>query len=97
MTARTSRLVHGTGIQAAMHAMDAIHAATGTVDRDGFAGPLLMLRPHCRWRSGAWEFADAGTRLPWDGVQNVPAHRDLLCGHLGSMLRTILAPCRMAA
>jgi hypothetical protein len=86
LDARSSRLLHGTGTVAILHAMDVVHAHTGAASREAFEGPLLLLRPHCRWTAGAWDFAD-GTRLPWNRVQNVPAHRSMLSGHLAAVLR----------
>ncbi len=88
-TPATSRLVHGTGIVGMLHAMDVIHALTGADCHESFAGPLIALRPNCAWTRGTWDFG-AGIALPWNGLQNVPAHATLLSRHLERVLRAVL-------
>jgi hypothetical protein len=55
----------------------------GTIDADGahaeelIRAELALLRPHCAWTAGEWEFG-----LRWNEVQNLPTHIRLLSNHL---------------
>lgn len=75
-----SRLMHSAGIRAMGKLMDRM---MGTIDaeRDDadelVRAELALLRPHCAWTAGEWEF---GHR--WNEVQNLHAHIRLLSNHL---------------
>jgi DGQHR domain-containing protein len=75
-----SRLMHSAGIRAMGKLMDRM---MGTIDADGahaeelIRAELALLRPHCAWTAGEWEFG-----LRWNEVQNLPTHIRLLSNHL---------------
>ncbi|QYU69722.1 DGQHR domain-containing protein [Leptolyngbya sp. 15MV] len=70
-TPKTSRLVHGAGIQAMGYVMESLHADTGAEDRGSFKRGLLRLRGKTAWTSGDWTFGKERRR--WNSLQNVPA------------------------
>ena len=75
-----SRLMHSIGIRAMGKLMDRMLGAID-MDRDDaeerIQSELALLRPHCAWTSGEWEFG-----LRWNELQNVPTHMRLLPNHL---------------
>lgn len=76
-----SRLMHGAGIRAMGRLMDKA-LSTLNPKAEGAAehirSDLQLVAPHCRWTEGVW--GDIG--MPWDGLQNVSKHINLLSSFL---------------
>lgn len=75
-TSATSRLLHGSGLTAALAAVDIIATTLTTLQRSEIARRLGCMAHACAWTSGRW-MTTIGP-LPWNAVQNTPAHRALL-------------------
>ncbi len=67
-TPRSSRLIHSTGITALGHIMDAAFALRGAETKGQFVYFLEMLKPHCAWSLGTWNFQP--TPNQWSEVTN---------------------------
>lgn len=74
-TPRTSRLVHGAGIQALGYVMEVIYGWEGSVDQEAFAKHLQSLTPVVAWTKGSWSFSESDVR-PWNKIQNL--NRDVI-------------------
>jgi hypothetical protein len=87
-TAKTSRLIHGTGIVAMGYVMEAIYRKTGKYDRATFAKGLQPLVGKTAWTGGVWRFGRNET-VPWDRLQNVNRDVVTLTHHLIGLLRPL--------
>lgn len=87
--AKTSRLLHGTGITALGYAMEYIHAATGASKREDFVETLTAIRPACAWTDGEWTFGNEKRR--WNSLQNLSVDTKLLSFHLVHEVKKALA------
>lgn len=73
-----SRLMHGAGIRAMGRLMDRIMS---TIDpkhesaEQHVIHSLELVAPVCRWTAGRWDDLDG---MPWNEIQNVPRHIQLL-------------------
>jgi len=81
---RQCRLLHGAGVVTLGYLMDAMADQC----RDGawptqemFASHLAVIKPHCRWNEGYWDFG-ADIRRKWNEVQNTSKDINLLANHL---------------
>jgi DGQHR domain-containing protein len=73
-----SRLMHSAGLRAMGKLMDRVMATVDVGDsrlEQRLRRELAPLKPQCAWTSGVWVDLDD---LPWDKLQNVPAHVRLL-------------------
>jgi len=82
---KTSRLVHGAGIQAMGYVLEFLHARDGLESTGEFVDGLQPLLKYTAWTSGEWEFNE-NERRPWNTIQNL--HRDIQM--LASYLTRIL-------
>jgi DGQHR domain-containing protein len=73
-TAKTSRLIHGAGIQAMGYVMELLFAFEGARTTEEFKDGLEFLKGHTAWTSGAWDLAPGDVR-DWKAIQNL--HRDI--------------------
>lgn len=85
-TPKTSRLVHGAGIQALGYVMEALAVLEGARTWAQFAEHLGGLRGHTAWTSGAWDFGGEDQRH-WKAV-NVTS-RDIMT--LAKYLNTVVS------
>ena len=69
-TSRTSRLVHGAGIQAMGYVMEVLYSRDGSQRRAEFRSGLSCLAGRTAWTQGAWRYAENDIR-PWNSIQNV--------------------------
>jgi DGQHR domain-containing protein len=89
-----SRLMHSVGIRAMGKLMDRVMATVDISRPESAAWVRQQLRPLravCHWTSGTWE--DLGG-VPWNALQNVPAHLRMLSNLL---IRALLAGTRSDA
>jgi DGQHR domain-containing protein len=85
-TPKTSRLVHGAGIQALGYVMELLVGRDGAREREDFIRGLSVLRGHTAWTSGCWHFPDAGI-VPWNKLENTSRQIHGLAQHLVSIVR----------
>jgi DGQHR domain-containing protein len=85
-TPKTSRLVHGAGIQALGFVMELLVGRDGAQVRDEFAQGLSVLRGHTAWTSGSWRFSDSEV-VPWNKLENTSRQINGLAQHLVSIVR----------
>lgn len=84
-TARSSRLLHGTGIVAMGYVMDELCIRKGAKTQEDFEAGLQPLVGQTHWTEGEWNF---GTECrPWNSLQNTKADYRLLSHHLVRMVR----------
>lgn len=85
-TPKSSRLVHGAGIQAMGYVMEFLHARDGYESPGEFVDGLRPLAKYTAWTKGEWHFGE-GERRPWNTIQNL--HRDiqLLASYLTRVLK----------
>lgn len=86
---RKSRLSHGVGITSMGYIMDAAydrHHKTGRSLHETFSDCVEVIRPHCAWTSGFWEFG-GGIARKWNEVQNTPKDCQLVANYLLLKLR----------
>jgi DGQHR domain-containing protein len=69
-TPRTSRLVHGAGIQALGYVMEVVYAWERSTEEQVFERHLQRLEPFVAWTKGSWAFSETDVR-PWNKIQNV--------------------------
>jgi DGQHR domain-containing protein len=74
-TAKTSRLVHGAGIQALGFVMELLIGRDGACNRVQFAQGLRSLKGRTAWASGSWRFSDS-EQVPWNKLENT--HRQIV-------------------
>ncbi|MDA7686507.1 DGQHR domain-containing protein DpdB [Pseudomonadales bacterium] len=72
---KTSRLVHSAGLISIGFVMEHIYSSSKNPSLKEFKQQLAILKEHCAWTEGYWEFGD-DNRRPWNGLQFVP--RDYL-------------------
>lgn len=73
-----SRLMHGAGIRSMGRLMDKIMPSIRYRGKKGIQEvekELALISSHCHWTSGNW---DAMNGMPWNEVQNVPKHIQML-------------------
>ena len=73
-----SRLMHGAGIRSMGRLMDKIMPSIRYRGKKGIQEvekELALISSDCRWTSGNW---DAMNGMPWNDVQNVPKHIQML-------------------
>jgi DGQHR domain-containing protein len=86
-SSKTSRLIHGAGIQSMGYVMELICARDDATTQDGFERGLAPLLGKTAWTSGEWVFG-GDERRPWNSIQNL--HRDiqLLASFLTKVIKT---------
>jgi len=87
-TPKTSRLLHGSGVQALGYVMELLVGRYGAQTRRDFARGLAVLQGHTAWTSGSWRFSDSGP-LPWNRLEGSHAQVMMLAQHLVSMVRKL--------
>ncbi|MBI05804.1 MAG: hypothetical protein CMM54_02360 [Rhodospirillaceae bacterium] len=85
MNPKTSRLVHGAGIQSMGYAMEMAYARHAARDRNSFADKIMCLKEHVAWTSGYWKFP--GEDRPWNKLQNTAPDIRLLSDFLVRIVR----------
>jgi len=83
---KTSRLVHSTGIVSMGFVMEHIYSTTKNPSTKEFNKQLNVLKEHCAWTEGYWEFGD-DNRRPWNGLQFVSRDYLELTQYLIRLLR----------
>jgi DGQHR domain-containing protein len=84
-SAKTSRLLHGTGLLAMGYVMDELRIRDGATTQAKFERGLKPLVGRTHWRSGQWNFG--AERRPWNSLQNTKADYRLLSHHLVRLVR----------
>jgi len=80
---RKSRLMHGAGITAMGHVMDAIsdryhsERQVDVTSYDDFRNDLELLSPFCKWSNGYWDFGSE-RKVKWNELQNISKDINLL-------------------
>ncbi len=85
---RTSRLIHGAGITALGHLMDAAFTLQAKETKGGFIDILNIVKPFTAWSSGTWDFKP--TPKQWSEIQNVSKDIRQLSDYLYSCLTSEL-------
>lgn len=86
-TPKTSRLLHGTGIQALGFVMEFLRGNSGVMSAKQFAAGLAPLKGRTAWTSGTWVFSDA-ERVPWNKLENTHRQIAALAQHLVTIVRS---------
>lgn len=94
-TPKTSRLLHGAGIQALGDVMEILAARTGAKTADEFAEGLKCLEDKAKWTAGEWELG--GEVRKWNSLQNVNRDVALLKHYLVGVVKADLRQKRRAA
>lgn len=94
-TPKTSRLLHGAGIQAMGDVMEVLAQRTDARSVDDFQAGMECLKDRTAWTSGEWEFGGEVRR--WNSLQNVNRDVALLKHHLVSVLKANLRQKRSPA
>lgn len=77
-----SRLMHSVGLRAMGRLMDRIMGSVNIDDprvEERVRRELAPLKARCHWTSGTWDELGG---IPWNDLQNVPAHVRLLSNHI---------------
>ena len=85
-TPKTSRLVHGAGIQALGYVMELMAGRDGAHRKEDFVRGLSVLQGHTAWTSGCWRFSDTEA-IPWNRLENNSRQINGLAQHLVSIVR----------
>ena len=88
MTPRTSRLVHGVGIMGMSFVFEYIYSLNNSGDEETFTQTLELLKSHCAWTEGYWDFGEDNKR-PWNGLQFIPRDYLELSQHLIRLLKRL--------
>jgi DNA sulfur modification protein DndB len=90
---KKSRLMHGAGITALGHLMDAISERYHTEEREEitsythFKADLLELSEYCKWTNGYWDFG-TDQKVKWNELQNISKDIQILTNYLLKKYRT---------
>jgi DGQHR domain-containing protein len=84
-TPKTSRLVHGAGIQALGYVMETLAVLEGARTWEEFAEHLGCLRGQTAWTSGTWDFGDGDTRH-WKAINVTGRDIMTLAKHLDAIV-----------
>jgi len=85
-TPKSSRLVHGAGIQALGFVMELLVGRDGAQTQEDFARGVAVLKGHTAWTSGSWRFSDT-EEVPWNKLENTSRQINGLAQHLVSIVR----------
>ena len=85
-TPKSSRLVHGAGIQALGYVMELLVGRDGAQKKEDFARGLSVLKGHTAWTRGSWRFSDT-EEIPWNRLENTSRQINGLAQHLVSIVR----------
>jgi DGQHR domain-containing protein len=85
-TPKSSRLVHGAGIQALGYVMELLVGRDGAQTKEEFKRGLSVLKGHTAWTSGSWRFSDS-EEVPWNKLENTSRQINGLAQHLVSIVR----------
>ncbi len=86
---RQSRLLHGAGVVSLgflMELMVVRYTGEDYSSREFFETELRLMKPHCHWTQGTWDFGP-DQRRRWDEVQNVARDVQMLAEHLCRVYR----------
>jgi DGQHR domain-containing protein len=86
-TPKTSRLVHGAGIQALGFVMELLVGRDGAQTRKEFARGLASLKGRTAWTSGSWKFSES-EQLPWNRLENTHRQIVALAHYLVTVVRS---------
>jgi len=86
-TPKSSRLVHGAGIQALGFVMEFLVGRDGAQTRDDFERGLSVLKGRTAWTSGSWRFSEA-EQLPWNKLENTHRQIRALAQYLVTVVRS---------
>lgn len=84
---KESRLMHGAGMSAMGHLMDAIYDRyhseehNDMVSSEQFKHDLQLLKPHCKWTNGYWDFG-SDHKVKWNELQNISKDLQMLTNYL---------------
>ena len=84
---KNSRLMHGAGMTALGHLMDAIFdryydtESERIVSHEQFKQDLEQIKPFCKWTNGYWDFG-ADDKVKWNELQNITRDIQKLSNHL---------------
>lgn len=84
---KNSRLMHGAGMTALGHLMDAIFdryydtESERIVSYEQFKQDLEQIKPFCKWTNGYWDFG-ADDKVKWNELQNITRDIQKLSNHL---------------
>jgi DNA sulfur modification protein DndB len=84
---KNSRLMHGAGMSAFGHLMDAIFDRyftdehTDVVTYGQFKQDLEKMQPFCKWTNGYWDFG-SDDKVKWNELQNITRDIQKLSNHL---------------
>jgi len=90
---KNSRLMHGAGITAMGHLMDAISERYHTEEREDvtsyshFKADLEQLSQYCKWTNGYWDFG-IERKVKWNELQNISKDIQILTNYLLRKYRT---------
>ena len=94
LSPKKSRLTHGTGVKSMGYIMDAVSykviKKSIIPKKDKFLLELELLGNDLPWTQGYWVFSD-DFKLPWNEVNNIPKHVDLVTNYLIRKYRHISA------
>jgi hypothetical protein len=85
-TPKSSRLVHGAGIQALGYVMELLVGRDGAQTKEEFMRGLSVLQGRTAWTSGSWRFSDT-EEVPWNKLENTSRQINGLAQHLVSIVR----------
>ena len=85
-TPKTSRLLHGAGIQSLGYVMEVLAVLEGARDRHEFAKGLGCLEGHTAWVGGNWDLGGGDIRH-WKAIQNVNKDINTLAQYLVNKVR----------
>jgi DGQHR domain-containing protein len=92
---KTSRLLHGAGIQAMGDVMEVLFQRAGARSVEDFQAGMACLKDKTAWTSGDWELGGEVRR--WNSLQNVNRDVALLKHYLVGVLKADLRQSRRAA
>lgn len=85
-TPKTSRLIHGAGIQSLGYVMEILAALDGARTFEDFRKGLACLQGETAWKEGVWDFGGGDVRH-WRAIQNIGRDIATLAHHLISIVR----------
>jgi DGQHR domain-containing protein len=85
-TPKSSRLVHGVGIQALGFVMELLVGRDGARSEQDFIDGLSVLEGRTAWTKGSWRFSETDI-VAWNRLENTPRQVKLLSQHLVSIVR----------
>lgn len=85
-TPKSSRLVHGAGIQALGYVMELLVGRDGAQKKEDFVRGLSVLQGQTAWTCGSWRFSETEA-IPWNKLENNSRQIHALAQHMVSIVR----------